>query len=153
MSLEEQMAKLTAAVEKQNSLLEKMIAGASSKPASAPAATKPADKPATKPAENKPAATKPAAATTKKKAETTAEHVAERVKDYLKGGDEDERAARKAHVKAIIDYYGADRFTTIDPASFDEALGFLDRFAAGEDPFAEDGDAGEEGQDDDDGVV
>ena len=59
----------------------------------------------------------------------------------------------KALVKAIIDYYGADRFTAIDPSKYDEALAFLDQYEAGEDPFAEEGEAEEEGSEDDDGVV
>jgi hypothetical protein len=147
MSLEDALNANTKAVLAHNALLEKMLAGAGGKPASAPAAT--GTKPAATPA--KPAATggKP----TQKKAETTSEHVSEKVKAYLKGGDEDERAARKAHVKAIIDYYGADRFTAIDPSKFDEALDFLSQFEAGGDPFAEGEDAGEEGSEDDDGVV
>lgn len=148
MSLEDALNANTKAVLAHTAMLEKAFAAAGGKTATA-APAKPADKPAAAPA--KPAG-KPAAAATKKKAETTAEHVAEKVKEYLKGGDEDERAARKANVKAIIDYYGADRFTAIDPASFDEALGYLDQFANGEDPFAEEGSAEEEGSDDD-GVV
>jgi len=146
MSLEDALNANTKAVLAHNALLEKMLAGAGGKTAPAPAA-------AAAPAKPTAAAGKPAATTTKKKAETTAEHVSEKVKAYLKGGDEDERAARKGHVKAIIDYYGADRFTSIDPSKFDEALDFLSQFEAGGDPFAEPGDADEEGSEDDDGVV
>lgn len=146
MSLEDALKANTAAVLSHNTLLEKMLAG--SKPAGAAPATKPAGAaaaPATKPT------SKPAV---KKKAETTSEHVAERVKAYLKGGSESERAARKGHVKAIIDFYGSDRFTSIDPASYDEALGYLDQFEAGEDPFSEGDEADADGTDgDDDGVV
>lgn len=155
-SLEQALAENTKAVLAHNALLEKMLAGG--KPAAAAAAAgaaKPADKPAA-------AATKPAAAAGKpaskpatvKKAETTSEHVAEKVKAYLKGGDEDERAARKAQVKTIIDYYGVDRFTAIDPSKYDEALDFLSQYEQGGDPFADGEEAGEEGsEDDDDGVV
>jgi hypothetical protein len=148
MSLEDALNENTKAVIAHTAILQKMLSGA--KPAAAGAAA-PA-KPAAAAAPAKPAA-KPAAAATKKKAETTAEHVSEKVKAYLKGGDEDERAARKAHVKAIIDYYGADRFTAIDPSKFDEALDFLSQFEAGSDPFADEGEGEEEGSEDDDGVV
>ena len=149
MSLEDALNANTKAVLAHTAALEKMLAGA--KPA-AGAATKP-------PATTAAAATKPAAAatkpatTTKKKAETTSEHVSEKVKAYLKGGDEDERAARKAQVKTIIEYYGVDRFTAIDPAKYDEALDFLSQYEQGGDPFADGEDAGEEGSEDDDGVV
>lgn len=151
-SLEQALAENTKAVLAHNALLEKMLAGG--KPAAAAGAAKPADKPAA-------AATKPAAAAGKpaskpatvKKAETTSEHVAEKVKAYLKGGDEDERAARKAQVKTIIDYYGVDRFTAIDPSKYDEALDFLSQYEQGGDPFADGEEAGEEGSEDDDGVV
>jgi hypothetical protein len=152
MSLEDALNANTKAVLAHNALLEKMLAGAGGKPATAPAAAaKPAAAAAAKPAAA--AVAKPGAKPTQKKAETTSEHVSEKVKAYLKGGDEDERAARKAHVKAIIDYYGADRFTAIDPSKFDEALDFLSQFEAGGDPFADGEEAGEEGSEDDDGVV
>ena len=147
MSLEDALNENTKAVIAHTAILQKMLSGA--KPAAA-APAKPAAAAAAAPAKS---AGKPAAATTKKKAETTSEYVSEKVKAYLKGGDEDERATRKAHVKAIIDYYGADRFTAIDPSKYDEALGFLAQFEAGEDPFAEEGEGEEEGQEDDDGVV
>lgn len=150
MSLEEALNANTKAILAHNALLEKMMAGSKGAAPATKSAEAPAAKAAPKAAPAAPAS-KPA---TKKKAETTAEHVTERVKAFLKGGDEDERAVRKANVKAIIDYYGVDRFTAIDPASFDEALAFLDRFAEGEDPFAEEGEAGSEGEDgDDDGVI
>ena len=75
------------------------------------------------------------------------------IRRLIKATDEDERAARKAQVKSIIDYYGADRFTSIDPSKYDEALDFLSQYEAGGDPFADGEDAGEEGSEDDDGVI
>ena len=51
---------------------------------------------------------------------------------YLKTGDKDERAERQGHVMQIVEHYGAERFTLIDPDSFDEALGFLKAFEAGD---------------------
>lgn len=151
MSLEDALNENTKAVIAHTAILQKMLSGAKPAAPAAGSAAKPADKAPAAPA--KPAAAPAKAAATKKKAETTSEHVADTVKNYLKGGDEEERAARKAHVKAIIDYYGADRFTAIDPSKYDEALAFLDQFAAGEDPFAEEGEGEAEDQEDDDGVV
>lgn len=144
MSLEEALNANTKAVLAHTAVLEKMLGGA--KPAAA--GTKPAD---TKAAGTKPATTKPAATTTKKKAETTAEDVAAKVTAFLKVGDKALRDERKEQVKTIIDHYGADRFTAIDPASFDEALGFLAAYEAGEVPDFGDGDTdgGGDGEDDD----
>lgn len=105
------------------------------------------DKPATKPATTSTKASGGKATTTKSKGETTVEDVSERVTTYLKTGSKAEREDRKGHVKQIIDHYGAERFTTIDPENFDEALGFLTAFENGEDPFG--GDGNEDGGDGD----
>ena len=142
MSLEEALNANTKAVLAHTAVLEKMLGGA--KPAAA--GTKPAAA-ATKPAASAPAKT----TTTKKKAETTAEDVASKVTAFLKVGDKALRDERKEQVKTIIDHYGADRFTNIDPASFDEALGFLAAYEAGEVPDFGDGDTdgGGDGEDDD----
>lgn len=142
MSLEEALNANTKAVLAHTAVLEKMLGGA--KPAAA--GTKPAAA-ATKPAASAPAKT----TTTKKKAETTAEDVAAKVTAFLKVGDKALRDERKEQVKTIIDHYGADRFTNIDPASFDEALGFLAAYEAGEVPDFGDGDTdgGGDGEDDD----
>lgn len=142
MSLEEALNANTKAVLAQNALLEK-IAG--QKPGTAVAAGAAA---ATKPA-GAAAAGKPAGTTSsKKKAETSAEDVAKKVTEFLKVGDKALRDERKEQVKTIIDHYGADRFTNIDPASFDEALGFLAAYEAGEVPDFGDG-AGDDGDNED----
>ena len=143
MSLEEALNANTKAVLAHTAVLEKMLGG--TKPAAA--GTKPAAAAATKPAASAPAKT----TTTKKKAETTAEDVAAKVTAFLKVGDKALRDERKEQVKTIIDHYGADRFTNIDPASFDEALGFLAAYEAGEVPDFGDGDTdgGGDGEDDD----
>ena len=140
MSLEEALNANTKAVLAHTAVLEKMLGGA--KPAAA--GTKPAAA-ATKPAASAPAKT----TTTKKKAETTAEDVAAKVTAFLKVGDKALRDERKEQVKTIIDHYGADRFTNIDPASFDEALGFLAAYEAGEAPDFGEGDTDGGGEDDD----
>lgn len=130
MSLEDALNANTKAVLAHNDLLTAMMAGGAAKPAAA-AAAKPA---AAKPAAAKPAAAAPKTTTDKRKGEITAEHVAERVTTFLKTGDKETRDARKAQVKTIIDHYGAERFTAIDSAQFEEALGFLSAYEAGEEP-------------------
>lgn len=146
MSLEEAVNANTKAVLAHTAMLEKMLGGA--KPAAA------GTKPAAAAAATKPAASAPAkTTTTKKKAETTAEDVAAKVTAFLKVGDKALRDERKEQVKTIIDHYGADRFTNIDPASFDEALGFLAAYEAGEVPDFGDGDTGGGGDGEDDDMV
>lgn len=145
MSLEEALNANTKAVQEHTAQLKLMLSGA--KPAGKP--TMPNDKPAA--SGTKAASTPAKTTTTKKKAETTAEDVAAKVTAFLKVGDKALRDQRKEEVKTIIDHYGADRFTNIDPASFDEALGFLAAYEAGEVPdFGDgDGDDGDGGEDDD----
>lgn len=117
------MERLAAAMEKNNELLTKMLNGAGTGAAAGKAAT---GKPAT--GAKSTAAKKPA--TTKKV--TSEEEVAKVVTAYLKTGDKDERATRQGHVMQIVEHYGADRFTLIDPESFDEALGYLKAFESGD---------------------
>jgi len=138
MSLEEALKANTAAVLAQNALLEK-IAG--TKPAGTAAGTKPAGAVAgTKPAGARP--------TTKPKAEPTVDDVAAKVTEFLKVGDKALRDQRKAEVKTIIDHYGVDRVTNVDPASFAEVLSFVKAYEDGEVPDFGDGD-GDGGSDDD----
>ena len=137
------MEKLTAALEANTAIQEKMLAalkgGGSAKAAAA-------DKPAAeKPAADKPAAAKPKAAGGKKK--TGVDDVAAAFGAYLGIKDADERAERKANVKAIVDYFGAAKATEIDPDNFDEALKYLQQYIDGETPDFDGG--GEEGGDDD----
>jgi hypothetical protein len=140
MSLEDALNANTKAVLAHNALLEKMLAGGK---APAAGASKPADKPASTPAKTPPKTT-----TTKTKGEPTVADVTERVTAFMKVSDKDVRDERKAQVKTIIDHYGADRFTNIDPASFAEALGFLKAYEDGEEPDFGNGDEGG-GEDDD----
>ena len=144
MSLEDALNANTKAVLAHNALLEKMLAGGK---APAAATGKPADKPADKPANKAPAKT----STTKRKGEITVEDVAARVTAYMKVDDKEVRDERKGQIKTIIDHYGVDRFTNIDPAKFEEALGFLKAYEDGEEPDFGDGD--ESGDADDDGYV
>lgn len=144
MSLEDALNANTKAVLAHNALLEKMLAGGK---APAAATGKPADKPASKPADKAPAKT----STTRRKGEITVEDVAARVTSYMKVDDKEVRDERKGQIKTIIDHYGVDRFTNIDPAKFEEALGFLKAYEDGEEPDFGDGDEGGDG--DDDGYV
>lgn len=141
MSLEDALNANTKAVLAHNALLEKMLAGGK---APAAGASKPADKPASTPAKTPPKTT-----TTKTKGEPTVADVTERVTAFMKVSDKDVRDERKAQVKTIIDHYGADRFTNIDPANFAEALGFLKAYEDGEEPDFGNGDEGGGGEDDD----
>lgn len=136
MSLEEALNKNTAAVERHNELLEKMLA----KGGSAPAAK--TEEKVEKPA----ASTKAKPATTKKK--TTVDDVAAAFGKYLKTGDTEQREEAKANVKAIVDYFGAAKATAIPEESWDEALGYLAQYEAGETPEF---DGGPDGDEDGDG--
>ena len=141
MSLEEALNKNTAAVERHNELLEKMLA----KGGAAPAA-KTEEKP------EKPAAsTKAKPATTKKK--TTVDDVAAAFGKYLKTGDTEQREEAMANVKAIVDYFGAAKATAIPEESWDEALGYLAQYEAGETPEFDGGPEGDEDGDEEEALV
>lgn len=130
----------TTATEEQNAKLASMMgAKAADKPA-AKQADKPADKPAAKPAE-KPAAGKKAAPKA-----VTADDIAKAAGEYMKAGDDDDRAQAKANVKRIVEYFESDRLTNIDPEDFPEVLSMLKTFAAGDEPEALAG-GDEEGED------
>ena len=144
MSLEEALNKNTAAVERHNELLEKVLASGGKAPAEEKAAAKPAAKAAAKPAAK--AAAKPAAKAAAKPKATTVDDIAAAFGKYLKTGDTEEREAAKVNVKAIVDYFGAAKATAIDPENFDEALGYLAQFEAGEE-VEFDGGPDEEGED------
>lgn len=143
MSLEDALNANTKAVQEHTAQLKLMLSGA--KPPAA-GASKPADKAASKPADKTP----PKTTTSKTKGEPTVADVTERVTNFMKVSDKDVRDERKAQVKTIIDHYGVDRFTNIDPASFSEALGFLKAYEDGEEPdFGDDDGDGGDGSDDD----
>lgn len=142
MSIEALLTRVAEALEANTEAMHALMkdsAGSKSSGTKSTSSTKAADKPASKPAAS--------SKTTKKKGETTVEDVTEKVTTYLKTGSKAEREERKGHVKAILDHYDAERFTGIDPENFDEALGYLEAFENGDDPFG--GDGAEEGDDDD----
>lgn len=136
MSIEALLARVADALEANTTAMHALMKdSAGTKPASTGA------KPAAKPA------AKPTAKTTAKKGATSVEDVTDKVTAYLKTGTKAEREERKGQVKQIIEHFDVDRFTNIDPENFDEALGFLEAFEAGDDPFG--GDGAEEGEDED----
>lgn len=147
MSLEEALNKNTAAVEKHNTLLEKMLAaGGKATTASAP------EKPA---ASGKPAAAAGNKTTTNKgKAAPTLEALTAKITAFLKTGTAEVRAERKEQAAQIIEYYGVERFTAIAAENWPEALAALDTFEAGDVPAflmvdndgsGDDGDGGDDG--------
>lgn len=108
MSLEEHLSTLTAALHRNSDLLEGLTAKA--KAGAGSAATTEAKK---GDADEKPArgGRKPAA--TKEKAPTVAE-MKDLATSYLDVTDEDEYNDRRALLRAVVDHFGAEKFTTID---------------------------------------
>lgn len=137
------MEKLTTALEANTAAINKMIEMSGGK-ASAGAKAAAAEKPTAE----KPAAAKKAAGGKKK---TSVDDVAAAFGAYLGIKDADERAERKANVKAIVDYFGAAKATEIDPDNFDEALKYLQQYIDGETPDFDGG--GEDGGDDGDDAL
>lgn len=134
MSLEDKIEALTAAVEANTAAVEANTAALLG--GDAPAEKAPAKK---APAKKAPAKKAPA------KKGPTADDIAKQFGEYLKTGDEDEREAAKANVKAIISHMETDRITNLDPEQYQDALDYLDAFKNGDDPFGD----GEEEEDDD----
>lgn len=149
MSIEKLIEENTAALNRLAAVMEKGVAAGAAKAAAGKPADKPADKPSGKPS-GKPAASKP-------KAGPTQDEVAERVTGYLKAAsDKAERDERKEHVRQIIEYYGAEKFTAIDADKYAEALSMLDDFEAGNTPALladPDNEGGEDGDGDDENMV
>ena len=148
MSIEKLIEENTAALNRLAAVMEKGVAAGAAKAAAGKPADKPTDKPSGKPA-GKPAG--------KAKAGPTQDEVAEKVTAYLKGvTDKAERDERKDHVRQIIEYYGAEKFTAIDADKYAEALSMLDDFEAGNTPALladPDNEGGEDGDGDDDNMV
>ena len=118
------MEKLTAALEANTAAINKMISMSGGKPAAA----------AKTEAKEEAAPKKAAGAKAGGKKKTTVDDVAAAFGAYLGIKDADERAERKANVKAIVDYFGAAKATEIDPDNFDEALRYLQQYIDGETP-------------------
>lgn len=116
--------KLTAALEANTAVHEKVLAALKGGGAAA-ASGKPAS-------EAPKGASKPAAGKDKKK--KTVEDIAAAFGGYLGVKDADERTTRKGHVKAIVDYFGVAKATEIDPDNFEEALRYLQQYIDGETP-------------------
>jgi hypothetical protein len=82
--------------------------------------------------------------TKNKAAGPTLQDIQDKFGEYMSIQDKTVRATRKGHVLNIAGKFGADRATNIPPAHFKEALELLAAYEAGKDPFASEGDAGEE---------
>lgn len=141
MSVEALLTRLIESLDRNSAAMEALNKKAGG---AAPAAS---EKPASKPAASKPAASKASG-----KAKTlTVDDIAEAFGGYLKGGDADARAEAKDNVKAILNHFGVERASHIDPGDFAEAMKYLNQFKAGETPdFMNDGgeeDGGEDGED------
>ena len=144
MSIEKALADLTAAVEKNSSLLAAMMKNA---PATAGTKAAGATTAATKPAGGKPAP---------KKKTPTEEDIRNAFGGYMSGAkDKAERAERKENVAAIIAHFGVERATDIPEESRAEALGYIKQFEEGETPdFMNEGDGdGDDGDDGDDSLL
>ncbi|MFC3724468.1 hypothetical protein [Neoaquamicrobium sediminum] len=111
MSLEERLDALTTALNRNSDLLEGLTAKA--KAGAAAAADKGDDKPARgkDKDDDKPARGKGKA--TKEKAPTVAE-MKKLAEDYLDVSDEDEYNERRTLIRAIVDHFGAEKFTAIE---------------------------------------
>ena len=127
------MEKLTAALEANTAAINKMISMSGGKPAAA----------AKTEAKEEAAPKKAAGAKAGGKKKTSVDDVAAAFGAYLGIKDADERAERKANVKAIVDYFGAAKATEIDPDNFDEALRYLQQYIDGETPDFDGGDGDE----------
>lgn len=139
MSLEDNIVKLTAAVEKQNGLLEKMLAGAKTPAATAPAAGK-----TTAPAAGK--TTAPAKKTEPAKAPSVTV-ISTRFGNYMK--NEATRDEATGNVRSLVAHYGAPKLTEIDAKHFPKLIEYLDAWEAGQEvefeALEEDGGGEDEG--------
>ena len=138
MAIEEAMAALTAALNKNTAALESFKKGNGGSASSGATETKAADKPA---------GNKAAGGKTKPKGPTL-EDIQEKFGAYMSVTDKAERAGRKANCKKINDHFGVERATLLDPSDFAAALEMLAKFEAGEDPFED-----EDGEDDGDSPI
>lgn len=158
MALEIEITKLTAAVEKQNGLLEKLLSAGAKNTATAPADKAEVAAPASedKPKTTKAKAEKPAAETKAETPEITVETLTAKFKPWLGefASDHPETAARKVKFKEVLTKLGAGKLSEItDPAkllkldtwfrekalTWDEGHG-IGRFAPDESSEPEDGD-------------
>ncbi len=91
----------------------------------------------------KPAAAKPNPAA--KKA-VTLDTIKERFGAYLAVENKAERKARIANVQAIVDHFGVEKASALGEENWVEALGYLTKYEAGEEPeFSNEGGEEEDG--------
>lgn len=146
MSIEEALAGLTKALERNSDLLESLTNKAKTAAAKAeeqPKAEEKADDAPTKrtrttagAAENSDAApTKRTRATAKSEKVPTEAQMAEATKEFCDVEPEDEYEERRALVKKILAHFGVEKMSHIEPESRNEALGMLEAYKNGDDPF------------------
>ena len=136
MGIESQMQALTEALNNHTAALNAFVkAGAKGgSTASASTSTKTESAGTTKPAADK------------KKKGITLEQVQEKFGGYLKVTDKAERAERLANVQKINAHFGVSKISEAEASEWPEAFQMLDKFIAGEDPFEDEGEEGDEGE-------
>lgn len=87
------------------------------------------------------------AGTTNKPKKITVDDVQAKFGGYLKVSDKDERAERLANVVKINKHFKVAKMSEADPKIWPDAFAMLDKFIAGEDPFASEDDNGDSGDD------
>lgn len=138
MSIEDQLAALTAAV-KENTEVQKGILAKIS--GAAPTSTAAADKASTEKTETAPAETKPkgrgrAAAEPKAPKIPTVKELSDKTTGYLDVEDDAEYEERAALVIKITEYFSVKKMSEIGDDDRTEAMEMLEAAIAGDDPFA-----------------
>ncbi len=157
MPLEDLIIAHTKALDRNSAALEAILAN---KPAAAPqgAAAPGAGKSADAGKANAPGQTKaPGTAATGKGAGKTKAASEDDLRNafgaYLSVKDKDEREARKANVKAILDHFGASKATELPKENWADAIAYIKQFEAGETPNFMNEDGGEGGGDEGDSLI
>lgn len=150
MAIEDLLTGLTTALNRNSDLLEKVLtAGKAGSPGQPTGEKANPPRAAEQPSDAKAATKAPAApkGASKTKAPTEAD-IRSAFGSYLSVEARDEREARKANVKAILDHFGVNKATELPEENRAEAIGYINAFANGETPnfMADDGE-GEDGED------
>lgn len=144
MPIEDALNKLTLAVEKNNTLLESLLA----KGAAATKTAEPAAAAAPKPAAEAP---KPAAAPKPgpkaKPKFPTEDAIRTSFGNFLSVKDTGERTRRKDLIKPMLEHFGVVKATEIPEESREEAIGYIAQLEAGETPnYMNEGEAAGDGE-------
>ena len=140
MSLETELAELREATAelreavKENSELLKFLTSAARGGLTGKEESKPAKATAAAKEEPKKPATRSRAAAKKEKVPTTKD-MADATKAFLEVDDEGEYKDRRALVKDIVDHFGVGKMSEIEEDDRQKALGMLETYKNGDDPF------------------